>query len=258
MSTFRAYVASVIVVIAIPCGVLAADRIPESRYGVDMPTAGVLHARQYAMDVQMSRGGNVAMTLGVGVFNGLMIGVGFGGSGIIGTGDVFWQKLPSAMVRWRLIDEALLFPALALGFESQGNEGWNSGGERFTVKSPGVYASASKYFSWLGFFGLHGCLNYSLEQASDEKLNDGRFLNFAISAEKSIGAEVVATAEYNAGWNDHNVQHFGRDRGYLNIGVRWYTGGGLALELDVKDIMGNQDGISGAARVVRISYMPGT
>ncbi len=256
MRSLAPYVALAITILCAPRPTRAADKLPETRYGVDMPTAGVLHPRQYALDVQMSRGGNVAMTLGVGVFPDLMIGVGFGGSGIIGTDDVHWQKLPSAMIRWRVIDEALLFPAIAVGFESQGNEGWDDAAGRFTVKSPGLYASASKYFSWLGFFGIHGCLNYSLDQASDASLNDARFMNLTVSVEKSIGGQVIATAEYNAGWNDHNVQRFGGDRGYLNLGVRWHTGGGLALELDVKDILGNQEGIRGASRVVRISYAP--
>lgn len=228
--------------------VRAAETIVEPRYGVDMPTAGVLRRGEYAMTTQMYRGGGLTAGLSVGIFDRMMFGISFGGNGIIGVGDVTWQKIPGIVVKYRIIDETV-FPAFALGFDSQGNEGYNADKNRYTVKSPGFYVAASKNYTFFGYLSFHGCLNYSLEN------EDGKIPDLTLAAEKSVGDNVAMTAEYDLALNDHNNAHFGRDRGYFNMGVRWHVGGGLSLEADVKNIFGNQDGVPAASRVIRIEYV---
>lgn len=220
----------------------------EPRYGVDMPTAGVLHRGQYAFDAHMFRNGGLMLGVSVGIFDRMMIGLSYGGTNIIGIGSVQWQGAPGVTVKYRVIEESVL-PAFTLGFESQGTEGYVNSANRFTIKSPGFYVAASKNYAWFGFFSVHGCLNYNLEN------HDGKVPNLSASAEKSLGENVSVSVEYDFGLNDHNATpQFGKDRGYLNLGVRWLVGGGLIVEADAKNLLGNEDGVPAGSRMVRIVY----
>lgn len=244
------YVATVAMCMGSLCSTAwGATTLIEPRTGVDMPTAGILHRGQFAIGTQMFRGGGLNLAISVGVLDRLMFGISFGGTGIIGVGDVTWQKTPGIMIKYRVIEESVL-PAFVLGFDSQGNEGYNPDARRYTIKSPGFYIAASKNYALLGSLAVHGCVNYSLEN-SDSKIPD-----LQISADKSAGEDVSILAEYDFALNDHNVTpRFGKGRGYFNMGVRWMVGGGLSLEADVKNLFGNQDGVPAGSRVIRMEYV---
>jgi len=45
-------------------------------------------------------------------------------------------------VKIRLLEESYILPALALGFDSQGKDGYLKDLDRYKIKSPGFYAVA--------------------------------------------------------------------------------------------------------------------
>lgn len=220
----------------------------EPRFVIDMPTAGILHKGQAAVDAWIYREGGMVFGVNVGVFNGFMFGVSYGGNNVIGTGDMTGQKLPGVDIKYRFIDESLLLPAFVLGFDSQGKEGYVASADRYVIKSPGFYIAASKNYAVLGWLSLHGCLNYSLENT------DSRSPDLSVGAEKSIGDDFSIMASYDFAMNDHNTD-FGKDRGYLNAGLRLILGGGLSLEADEKNILGNEQGIPAGNRTIHIDYV---
>ncbi len=238
-------------------GSAGSDAQVEPRYLIDMPTAGILHNGMIGMDVHFYEMSGVMMSLEAGAFNRLTFGLSYGGTNVIGTGPVQWNKFPGVNIRFRLLDETAEFPAVALGFDSQGEDVYIPQYDRYLYKSPGFFAAASKYFNMLGYLGFHGGVNYSLEN------NDGnKNINFYAGADKTIGSDITVTAEYNFGFNDNYGNYLltgdpgvlaQSGPGYLNAGARWSVGNGFTVEFDYKNLLDLRK--TGSIRMIRIEYV---
>ncbi len=154
----------------------------EPRYLIDLPTAGIIPHGDVALDMEFYEQDGILSTVSIGAFNRLVLGISFGGSHIIGTEKPVWNGTPGFAARLRVIEETIVLPAIALGFDSQGKGAYIDQLGRYTVKSLGFYAVASKNYKVLGFLSLHGGINYSLERADG---NDSP--NFFVGAEKTLG-----------------------------------------------------------------------
>jgi hypothetical protein len=179
--------------------------------------------------------GVVITAIEVGVFNNFSFGISYGGANIIGTGSVDFYNLPGVYIKGRIFDEAEIMPAIALGFNSQGKGEYHDNLNRYQIKSPGFFLSASKNFEFLGYLSIHGMLNYTLER--DDKDKD---LNFAFGVEKTIGGKVSLYAEYDFAFNDNHTYSLGSGKGYLNFGVRWSVAEGFTVGFDLRDALSNQ------------------
>lgn len=224
----------------------------EYMYLVDMPTAGILEKGFVGVNSDIMRNGVMIAYLNVGVFSNLSFGISFGGSNLIGTGKIDWYKWPGINLRVRLLNESTTIPAFAFGFDSQGKGEYFKDQSRYSIKSPGFFASTSKNFDLWGFLAVHATGNYSLEQKDGDN-----FINLSIGAEKTLGAEVSLILEYGFALND-NKSDYGSGKGYLNTGLRWSVGNGFTLEIDVRDLLKNSKLNSTAAeRSLRIEYIQG-
>jgi len=222
----------------------------EPRYLVDVPTAGMLSQGTVGLDVDFFQEGGLLFGINVGIFSRLSLGVSYGGSKLIGSEKASMNSVPGANVKLRLIEENTMLPAVALGFDSQGREGYIKELDRYKIKSSGFYAVGSKNYSLAGFISVHGGINYSLERGDGD-----RDVNFFLGFEKTIGPVVSFVAEYNRGSNDSNGSTDARGRGYLNMGVRLSIGGGLTVGVDLKDLAKNRSNVSVGNRTVRIEYL---
>lgn len=223
----------------------------EPMYLIDMPTAGILHNGMIAMDVHFYENSGVLMMLEAGAFNRLTFGLSYGGTNIIGSGPVDWNNLPGVNIRFRLVDETTDFPALTVGYDSQGKDAYVPQYDRYLYKSPGFFAAASKYFNMLGYLGIHGGVNYSLENGDGNKN-----INFYIGADKTIGRDISIVAEYNFGLNDNltdTTMLASPGPGYLNAGIKWSVGNGFTVEFDYKNILNLKK--TGSLRTIRIEYV---
>lgn len=223
----------------------------ESLYLIDMPTAGILHNGMIAMNAHFYENSGVLMSLEAGAFNRLTFGLSYGGTNVIGSGKVDWNKLPGVNIRFRLIDETTGFPAITFGYDSQGKDAYLPQYDRYLYKSPGFFAAASKYFNMLGYLGIHGGVNYSLENGDGNKN-----LNFYVGADKTIGRDISVVAEYNFGLNDNFPDSTALSRtgpGYLNAGIKWSVGNGFTVEFDYKNLFNLRK--TGSLRTIRIEYV---
>jgi hypothetical protein len=220
----------------------------QQRFIVDMPTAGILKSNSVALDADFFSDGGLMLRLTASAFNRLNFGISYGGSKIIGNGSVNWFKLPGVNLKIRIIDEALNFPAIAIGFDSQGRENYIDNLKRYEFKSPGFFAVASKSFKFLGYSSIHGGINYSLEKDDGDKS-----LNYYIGFDKTVGSDITIAVEYNFAINDNSANALGSGKGYLNAGIRWSLGNGFTLELNWKDILINKE--PGNSRVVKLEYI---
>jgi len=233
-------------------GAAGSDAKFEYRSLIDMQTAGILEKGYVGETTDILPNGVMILKLETGVFTNVSFGISYGGSNIIGTGAPHWYKYPGVNLRVRIINESEAFPAIAVGFDSQGKGEYYDSSGRFDIKSPGFFAALSKNFAFLGFMSLHTTANYSLESKDGDD-----FLNLSVGIEKTIGPSVSIIGEYNFAWNDNkDVNFFGNGNGYLNIGLRWAMGAGFTLGFDFRDLLDNKKlNPSTGDRAIRMEYI---
>lgn len=239
-----------------PCGLLAqggsagtAGRI-EPRYMIDMPTAGMQPGRSFAVDVDVYDEGGMLFRCGYGLLDRLSLAVSFGGTHLVGSESPVMNAVPGLAIKLRIVEEAFAFPAIAVGFDTQGKDAYRSDFKRYEMKSPGVYGVCSKNYLLLGYFSLHAGVNYSFENADGDK-----DINFFFGAEKSLGPFLSIIGEYNAAMNDSDHSALGKGRGYLSFALDAGLGGGVTLGINIKDVFENQRGRTEVLRTLHLEYV---
>ncbi|HLG31505.1 MAG TPA: hypothetical protein VI362_00560 [Ignavibacteriaceae bacterium] len=229
----------------------AGDRAKyEIRYLVDMPTAGILNKGFAGVNTDILPDGVMMLSIEAGIFENVSFGISYGGSNLISSGNVDWYNWPGVNIRARLLNESVLIPAIVLGFDSQGKGLYDDDVNRYQIKSPGFFGAVSKNFEFLGYFSLHGTVNYSLE--SDDGDN---FVNIRVGVEKTLGSSFSLIAEYDFAMND-NSGNYGDEKGYLNMGIRWSVGTGFTLGFDLRDLLSNKSWSTNSAdRSLRIEFL---
>ena len=240
----------------VPAGILRAQGSAgssgklEPRWLVDCPTAGMLAHGSMAFDAEFYRDGGVDIAFDIGIFDRLSAGLSYGGSGLIGESTPVMNATPGFNVRVRPLEESVFVPALVLGFDSQGHDGYDRSLSRYVIKSPGFFAVVSKNYSALGYLSVHGGANYSLERS-----DGNRNINLFAGIEKTLGPFLSLMLEYNLGTNDTGGNSLGSGKGYLNAALRCSLGGGLTLGVSFKDLDDNGGNVSVANRTVHIEYV---
>ncbi len=197
---------------------------------IDTPVAGMLPTTAGSADLYIYPDGGVIASVVYAPLHNMNVGISYGGTRIIGSGGIFWNPLPGLMVRYRVLEENVRYPAIVAGFDSQGFDGWNEIWRQYTVKSPGFFVAASKNYSLYGMLSFHGGLNYTIER------RDADFSpNMWVGVEKSVGSVVSLLAEYDFAF-DNDRGHKGFWNGTLNAGVRVSTHIGLNLDLYFKNL----------------------
>lgn len=210
----------------------AAEPLSEQVRLIDSPTAGLADKGRFGIDLRFFANGGVSAQLHAGVLSRLGVGLSFGGEQIIGDQDIDWYPRVEAAVKYRLIEENTTWPALVLGYETQGYG--THGNDRYQIKSKGFLAVLSKnYVSSLGQFGLHGGFNLSRENRDDDNFSGW------LGVDKAVSRQLTLVAEYDLGLNDNAQDALGTGKGYLNAGGRWSVGPQLILGLYLKDLLGN-------------------
>lgn len=238
--------------------VLAATSLPTaSQQGlepyrlIDSPTAGLIDKGRFAADMRLFPNGGVTGQLSAGVLRRLSIGISFGGTNIIGDDTIDWYPRVEPSIRYRVIEESSALPAATLGYETQGYGARH--GERYQVKSKGVFVAFSKnYASSFGQFGVHGGLNLSGEDSDDSDLSGWAGID------KSINEELILLGEYDFALNDNEDESLGSGKGFLNAGAYWAAVPNISIGILLKNILGNGDGDKGPdpdmSREVSVRY----
>ncbi len=231
-------------------GSAGSDASVEPRYIVDMPTAGMLKKSQLAFEAEFFQQGGILFGFSYGLLDRFMLGISYGGCQLIGSEPVHFNPVPGFLIKFRIFEESVTFPALVLGFDNQGREPYIDSTSRYTIKSPGAYAALSKNYSLLGTLSFHGGVNYSLERADGDK-----DFNAYVGVEKSIGPTLSLIMEYNIALNDNTIRSLGRGKGYFNSYISWSMGSGFTLGVGLKNLTKNQDNVQIGNRILRIEYI---
>jgi len=217
---------------------------------IDTPTAGTLLRGSFKSEIRAYTKGGLLGGIDVGIADRLMFGISYGGTNLIGEGEIDWNPQPGVNLRYRLFEEDLTIPALVLGYDSQGYGVFVDSTERYSEKSRGLFVSASKNFAFLGTIGVHGGVNYSFEN------NDGdKDLNLFFGFDKSINPELLLVAEYDFALNDNDSRSLGAGNGYLNMGIKWIFAGKMNIDFFLKNLLENKNNHLHMSREIRISYV---
>jgi hypothetical protein len=219
---------------------------------INVHTAGILPRASFDVNFRAyaspdGYGSGLLAGVNVGLSDRFNIGIAYGGEGILGySTDVQWNKLPGVLVKYRLIEEGVAIPALAVGFDNQGYGGHARaalyGYDGYVYKSPGFFLALSKNYLMLKTvqIGFHGTGSYSLEEAPDVS-----WPNAAGGIDIGINEELVFIAEYDFALNDitggGNDKNYGLPhRGFLNLGLRWTFTENFHIEFDMQDVLENK------------------
>ncbi len=213
---------------------------------IDTPTAGILQQGEAEISAKIYKNNGLLIGTRVGLFPRFMFGVNYGAEEIVGNEDPQWHDRVEFNAKIRLMDESNSLPAIAIGYDSQGHGNYND--HRYDIKSKGVYLTASKNFFFFGNIGVHGGINYSLEnEDNDDEPNI--FFGF----DKTIGDMIVLLAEYDTGWND-NEADFVKGRGFFNASVDLHFTEALILKVSFYDLMLNNIHTQGCDRSITLLY----
>lgn len=221
------------------------------RWIIDTPTAGMLPRGAFDLDMKTFVAGGLQATLGIGLMDRFSVGLGYGASAVLSDTMPDWNPRLEFQIRYRLLEESNSFPALAVGYSSQGYSRYDTDNKRFRIKSPGFYLAFSKNFNFYDNpAGWHGGINYSLENKVDN--DPSGFIGF----NSDLGNDMLFLAEYDFGFNDNKRSSiYGLGRGFLNMGLAWYLTDRLSLELDLKNLFRNHKGIDAIDREARLVYV---
>ena len=227
---------------------------------VDVPTAGTLPRGHYQIGTRIyPEGGTVGFT-NIGLSNRLQLGISYGASNLISNRHPNWHPQIEFELRFRMVDEMEMFPAVTLGFSSQGSGAWNKEFKRYTFKSRGFFGTVSRsfyFYQWTA--GWHAGVNYSLEHDIDNEKDLDIFVGF----DATFKYNLALLLEYDAALNDDastlpdgsSYTFAGRGRGYLNSSIKWLFTDQLELELIIKDLAINRRESQTVTREIRITYL---
>jgi len=222
---------------------------------IDLPTAGTLPRGHFDIGLRLYAAGGALGHTDIGLSNRFMIGISYGGNDIVSNVDPDWNPRIGFSLKFRVIDELEVFPAVAVGYTDQGYGAYSSEYDRYTFKSRGFYAVTSRsfyFYKWTSSWHLG--FNYSLEDDGDGD-ND---VNFFGGFDATFNYNLALLLEYDAGLNDDRGDFpdiAGQGRGYLNMSVKWLFAENLELEVMFKDLLNNRREAETFSRGMRILFV---
>jgi hypothetical protein len=223
-----------------------------SRRMVDAPTAGTLRKGTFDTELRAYPDGGVLAILQIGLTTRWTVGLGYGGTDIISATDPEWNPRMNFITKLRLVEETMMMPAIAVGFEEQGFGRWIDSLDRYETKAKGFFVVASKgYRSGSVITSLHGGMNLAPE--SNDKDND---ISFFMGADMQFENNFGIVFDYDLGLNDDKRPlGLGEGNGYLNAGIRWMMMNRIFMEANVKDLLSNRVDQNSVGRELRIIYV---
>jgi len=218
---------------------------------VTNPTAGILSRGEARIHQLIFNSNGMMIGTNVGLFENFHFGVSYGAEELVGDKEPIWHKQPGFNLRFRLINETLEMPALAIGIDTQGFGTYHTNLKRYDIKSKGAYLVASKNFGFLGMIGFDIGTNYTFEKEDDKTA-----LDVFAGMYKSFGPSLMLFADFALGLNDNcpDSDLTGRNRGFLNAAAHFRVTDQLTIKLLMHDLLQNKESTELFDRAIMVDY----
>jgi hypothetical protein len=234
---------SVAALLALAAGTAAADA-----YIIDSHTAMVPAHGEVRLGISAGPEGAVLTSAQVGVVDRVMIGVSYGMSEVLGRGELEPYPRPGLQLHALLVDQPN-WPAIGIGFDSQGHGQWLEEFDRYERKAPGVYAVLTQNLlvtSYELLSSVSAGVNYSVEP-------NRQGIDFYLGAIQSFGKGLSVLIDYDLALDDN--AGVDADRGYLDIGFQFRFGSGSHVRFLLRDLLGNYMNQGEVARELSFYYL---
>lgn len=233
------------------------DSYPPPSNLITIPTAGGLIRGSFSAELRLQKEGGLTFGMAAGVTDRFQFGVSFGASQLIGDSTLQWQPRPEVSLKYRILDETVNIPGVALGLDTQGFGTYNAGDSlnRYDVKAYGFYFVGSKNWQTpMGNIGFHVGTNYNFTERDDNDEDISLFTGIDIE----VNPELALLLEYNAALNenDYGARDISVSRGgYLNAAIRWTFVDHLHIEVDFNNLLFDEDKVDYFNRELKITYI---
>lgn len=210
----------------------------------------------FAVDLRVQKGGGLTAGLSVGITDRFMFGLSYGASYLIGDAEPVAYPRPEVILKYRLIDESVSTPGMALGLDTQGFGSYDADSlKRYSTKAYGAYLVMSKNWrSPLGNMGAHLGVNYNFTEQEDGDRDVSGFAGFDVE----VNPELSFLLEYNAALNEN--EYGARDialsrGGYLNGAIRWTFVEHLHIEFHFNNLLFDDKKVDTFNRELKVTYI---
>jgi hypothetical protein len=192
------------------------------------PTAGVISPRTFKVAMNTFPENGLQFSFTAGVFPRFMAGLGYGGWNITGSSDIDWFDKVYIKARFRVFDERLTFPAIALGFDNEGEHA--RAGAEYLRPERGFYLVSSKNFAgWGGDTGVHAGISISGPDASHA--------GWWLGVDKTFPGGFGLAADWDSGANGLRRYRADKTGGFINVEVYWESFGQVRIGLRFCDVL---------------------
>lgn len=210
-------------------------------YLIDQPTIEFPNHGVYTVQLRFGPKGEIIGFGNIGLWDRFSLGISYGASNLIGTGDPEFYTQPGVQLRILALEPGLLVPAVIFGFDNQGFGPFDN--SRYEIMSKGIYCQFGETFDYPGLKIVPSLgINYSFEQ-------EGRFDMFG-GIKFGFGSTTQFLADYSPNFSD--VQD--KNKGYLNIALRFIFYEQLFFEFALRDLLDNSAESKQLNRMIKIGY----
>jgi hypothetical protein len=181
--------------------------------GIDNPLPVLLYHGEVLIHIKEEPINKLRAKIGVGIWNGIILSTSFGGTNIVGYGDVEWEDRPALDLRIRLFGNGII--ESVFGYNDEPIEEY---AEKYIFATIGTHL----------FPGLlvAGGINYNYEENNGMDLFGNAVLN--------LGEAHTFHLEYIMGANDEDENRF-------NLGYKLQPGS-MGIQFDLKNIFSGSVG----------------
>jgi hypothetical protein len=211
-----------------------------SLYYVDQPFPKVPEHGIFTLELRFGPEGAITGYFNVGIWDRLGLGLSYGGSNLLGSGNPEFYEIPGVQIRLLAIQEGMFYPRIQLGFDNQGYGDYDA---RYNIRSKGLYCQIGKTFAFtnLEIYPSLG-VNYCLESDNG--------IDVFCGVKAQFGTFSALLVEYTPNLNDPEDE----DKGYLNVGLRLIFYSEMFFEFSLRDLLANSPNDEQLNRMIKLGF----
>ncbi len=190
--------------------------------GIDNPLPVLLYHGEVLIHIKEEPINKLRAKIGVGIWNGIILGISFGGTNLVGYGDVDWEDQPGVDIRSRLFGNGII--ESVIGYNNEPIEEYNESIEGYAEKH---------LFACIGTRLMPGII---LSGGANYNHDEDNGIDIFGNAALTLAEAHTFHLEYIMGANDEDEY-----KNRFNLGYKLQSGS-MGIQFDLKNILGESVG----------------